>query len=47
MLKPQSVIVIDDFYDNPIEIREHALSLDYKQKDGATGGYIRTELGVS
>ncbi|MBC8949992.1 MULTISPECIES: DUF6445 family protein [Xenorhabdus] len=36
MLKSQSIIVIDDFYHNPIEIRKHALSLDYKQKNGAT-----------
>ena len=36
MLKAQSIIVIDDFYNDPLEIRSHALSLDYTRKDGET-----------
>lgn len=32
----QSIIVIDDFYDDPESIRELGLSLDYYQKPGAT-----------
>lgn len=32
----QSLIVIDDFYEDPDRIRELALSLDYRQKPGAT-----------
>jgi Family of unknown function (DUF6445) len=32
----QSVIVIDDFYEDPDSVRELALSLDYHRKPGAT-----------
>jgi hypothetical protein len=32
----QSLIIIDNFYDNPHEIREQALSLSYKEKPDAT-----------
>ena len=35
-MKAQSVIVIDNFYDDPNDIREHALSLNFYKKENAT-----------
>lgn len=45
----RSIVVIDDFYDDPDEIRDHALSLDFHRGERVTypGGQARSERSWS
>lgn len=38
-IKGRSAIIVDDFYENPDEIRELALSIKYSDQEGLTGGF--------
>ena len=47
-VKDKSVIIIDDFYKNPDEIRDLAIELEYSENDALIGGFpgMRGSLGT-